>query len=185
PRLIESINGEVEKSCRLLSQRKFNASQGRQSSVSIMDYILHIIGIVLLLPCQSIQTEKSFWDLFTAGNTKCRNGTECGYYDYAYRWCYINDNNNWEYCCSDVCALHGETYQNCKSGNTWEYCNQPSYGAEKGQRCHKDHPCGLHRYTYQTSLRFWCYIDIEKKIRAYCCPDYTPNCNEIDSDLDY
>ncbi|KAL3862662.1 hypothetical protein ACJMK2_008616 [Sinanodonta woodiana] len=46
-----------------------------------MDYTLHLLGMVLLVFCQGMYTEKPFRDLFTAGNTKCRTGMECGYHN--------------------------------------------------------------------------------------------------------
>ncbi|KAL3862886.1 hypothetical protein ACJMK2_008830 [Sinanodonta woodiana] len=140
-----------------------------------MNNLVYLLGMVLVLHCDGIQAGK-----FTSRNTKCRGDTVCGKHGYSYWWCYVDDFDHWEYCCSNTCDFHKESYKWCDSGSTWDYCSEISYNADNGQMCDPDHPCGEHYYPKDIHYRYLCYTDIKSKAYASCCPPSYPNCNEED-----
>ena len=55
----------------------------------------------------------------TAGNSICRPNHPCGYHGEKYSWCYVDFNDNWEYCCTGNCGHNGDyKYNWCNSGST-------------------------------------------------------------------
>ncbi|KAL3862663.1 hypothetical protein ACJMK2_008617 [Sinanodonta woodiana] len=143
-----------------------------------MDYTIHIIGMMLLLFCTGIYTEKPFRDLYTVGNTKCKAGTDCESKGKGYRWCYVDDIGNWDYCCSDACAMRADyTHTYCYTGRKWAFCTEPSHTAEHGQSCITEFPCGIHADA-ESVHRYWCHTDESRQTQVPCCPPYTPHVAE-------
>ncbi|KAK3586703.1 hypothetical protein CHS0354_020705 [Potamilus streckersoni] len=134
-----------------------------------MHYILHLLGLVLVVHCKSLNRTE-FRKQYTAGNTRCRSGMQCGYHEgKPYSWCYIDKEDHWEYCCTDQCGYNGYDYIWCKSGNTWEFCSKPGAWTINGTRCQEDHLCGRHRFD-TTERGYWCYTDPGHTRSSYCCP---------------
>ncbi|KAK3586715.1 hypothetical protein CHS0354_020720 [Potamilus streckersoni] len=141
-----------------------------------MDYILHLVGLLLLVQC--IQTVGASNNLYTSRNTKCWAGSSCGYKGSLYSWCYVDAAWHWEFCCTGVCGYQGQGYKWCKSGSRYDFCSEPSYTTSDGRTCISDHPCGSHYYPKSVPHIYWCYIDKEHTKYAPCCPPSYPDCND-------
>ncbi|KAK3598947.1 hypothetical protein CHS0354_036264 [Potamilus streckersoni] len=130
-------------------------------------------GIVFLLFVVSSRYTCATNENYTVGNTLCRSNHKCGYYGYAYKWCYTTNRNNWDYCCINECTnkFHdrGEFYS-CSAGDRIMPCGGGGLRAVHKQTCQSSYPCGLHN-DVKTVDYFWCYTD---NSWDYCChPDDT------------
>ncbi|XP_060581918.1 uncharacterized protein LOC132738438 [Ruditapes philippinarum] len=124
--------------------------------------------------CSDIRTEGilcTVWssNSFTAGNTRCRQDTVCDYHGKAYKWCYTNEQDHWDYCCTGTCDFHGYNYMWCKSGSKWQYCGDAGSVDTQGRKCVESVPCGVHQEIGKASY-FWCYVDHNKNWGRCCEP---------------
>nr|XP_025035582.1 uncharacterized protein LOC102459116 isoform X2 [Pelodiscus sinensis] len=93
-------------------------------------------------------------------------GAPCGYYGYAFSWCYTSHGNDWDYCCTSKCSVNPDSEQyECSKGDGSTTSCSPQYSAVTvtGKPCRADHPCGLYGKGY-----YWCYTDY-KQTWEYCC----------------
>ncbi|KAL3888721.1 hypothetical protein ACJMK2_001084, partial [Sinanodonta woodiana] len=137
------------------------------------------IGLVLLVMFYVIWMQDLIDDTSagsTAGNTMCRNASQCGYPNGTkYSWCHIDYNGKWDYCCATQCDYGGKNYLWCSSGSQKEYlCGDAGTIDVNGRNCLPSHPCGLHHEEDKTRTGFfWCYVDISHTWGRCCHPNDT------------
>ncbi|KAL3878184.1 hypothetical protein ACJMK2_030553 [Sinanodonta woodiana] len=115
----------------------------------------------------------------TAGNTKCRSQSECGYHDGVnYSWCYTDYSDNWDYCCTGECTTEGATFLWCQSGLQAQYCGNTNTKDVNGRKCLGTHTCGTHMEDIYSPFAdyYWCYVDMNANW-GYCCSPFS-NCGK-------
>lgn len=140
--------------------------------------IFHIASVNLTGFCQDARTEgvlcnRFSSDSFTAGNTLCRNGSRCDFQGYPYKWCYVDFNDAWDYCCTSPCGFAQNTnYMWCESGSRWQHCGDAGTVTVEKQQCLSEYPCGMHQERGGADF-YWCYIDAVRSWEHCCQPQDT------------
>lgn len=104
----------------------------------------------------------------TINGDYCRPDHGCDYHKYKYKWCYIDTDNNWDYCCLEDCNSSNlkVSIPECDvgAGKGRKKCSmRSSVITVNGGRCRQNHECGLHQHDY-----YWCYTDFNNNWE-YCC----------------
>ncbi|KAK3609545.1 hypothetical protein CHS0354_019556, partial [Potamilus streckersoni] len=110
---------------------------------------------------------------FTAGNTRCKQGSSCEYYSSGkYSFCYTD--TNWDYCCSGPCEpISSRTFMYCQSGELTKHCGGAGSLTVLGETCIPSHQCGVHESDGSFINTYWCKTD--ETIRwGYCCNPLDP-----------
>ena len=65
-------------------------------------------------PLRCAIEHKSDIPSMTVGGDFCRLDSPCGMHGKDYNWCYIDWQDNWDYCCEDQCDFHDKDYTWCQ-----------------------------------------------------------------------
>eukprot|EP00794_Sanderia_malayensis_P000895 gene895-194_t len=102
----------------------------------------------------------------TVSGDYCRRDHVCDFHGEESKWCYIDDNNNRDFCCEDACTTPNyETHvPQCLANKVRQECSMRVSAVHvKGGQCREDHECGLHGQDY-----YWCYTTLSGDWE-YCC----------------
>ncbi|KAK3584044.1 hypothetical protein CHS0354_015092 [Potamilus streckersoni] len=109
-------------------------------------------------------------DIFTAGNTRCRQDNKCAFHlDTEYSWCYTD--YGWEYCCVAHCyPIDYHRRFRCQSGSGTIPCSPRRWRTATNQTCIPSHACGGHGQMETIIHNYWCYIDDFQHTDECCSP---------------
>ncbi|KAK3609547.1 hypothetical protein CHS0354_019558 [Potamilus streckersoni] len=162
-----------------------------------MIYKLHLYLLMLMQPCciqaeeeiagkTNIGEENPYFPLrehreaisaakntYTAGNTKCKYGTSCEYYESGkYSYCYTE--YTWDFCCTGPCEISdSRTFMYCPTGELSTICGSSGNRTVDGKTCIESHPCGIHETDKSFLDTYWCRTD-NNHWWEHCCNPLDP-----------